>query len=165
MKTCKKTYLTPRGESATVSPDATALRFTFTNGKSETIEFAKVPANIHEAAFRHGMSQKLGDSYASSQTVGDAYQAFCDMRDQLLGGEWNTRSEGTGGDLVAAVVRVQKITDEKAREALTKLDGDKIKALRKNPKIAAALAAIKAERAKAAAKDTDGSELDKLLAI
>lgn len=153
MKTCKKVYISPKGESTTASADATALELRFTNKKTVTVDFTKLPANIAAAAMRHGISQKVGDSFASSESVDDAEAAARETLAQLMAGDWNTRTSGSGV-LAEAVARVQKVPVDKAQAIIAKMTPDKLAAVKAHPDVKAALATIAAERAAARAKST-----------
>ena len=93
----------------------------------------------------HGLSQKVGDSYASAESVTEAAESARAQWDGLLGGEWATRSGGgilaealsraTGKELAECVDAVRRLDDKQKR----KLSGD--------ARILTAIAEIRKERA------------------
>lgn len=154
MKTCKKVYVKADGsESTTTSADAVRLEFRFTNGKMVVVDFAKLSANIQAAALRHGIAQKVGDSFASSESVEDAWAAATETLAQLADGDWNTRTSGRS-ITAEAVARVQKIAVDKAQAIIVKMTPEKLAAIERHPAVKAELANIAAERAAARAKSS-----------
>jgi hypothetical protein len=107
----------------------------------------------------HGASQKIGDTYAGAgaeaNPVEFAKAMVAEMIGRLYAGDTG-RVAGAGakrfGLLTLAYARATGCTEDEAHELIGGLEDDERKAVQKKPKIAAALAAIKAERAIAAAK-------------
>lgn len=128
-----------------------------------------------EQAALHGLKQKIVDAAALSRnpdtgrsaTAADKYNAMREVLDRIMAGEWNkARGDGSGtgagGLLFAALCRIY--ANKAAAEIRTFLDGKTAAeqaALRKNPKVAAVIETIKAERAKDA---PDGGDTDDMLA-
>lgn len=147
---------------------AVALDLAFVNGKRLNIMPDQLTDAIRYEALIHGLKQKLVDAAAMSRnpetgreaSIDDKYAAVREVYDRLLAGEWNKAREGqsTGGLLLTALVRMYDGT--KTREQLaTWLEGKnkaEQAALRKNPKLAAIITEIQAERAGADAIDSDG---------
>lgn len=106
----------------------------------------------------HGASQKIGDSYASAGQSDDpvayAKLAVKETIEQLYAGEWRaTSSAGPRvNDLATAMARASGQPLDQMIAAVAAMDDDQKKVYRKKPKIAAALAAIAAEKAIAKAK-------------
>lgn len=144
---------------------AIGVKFAFTHGATHTVLLAELPANVTGHAAAHGISQKLGDGYGSSDEVTtseDAERVFLSHLDNLRGGDWNTRSTG-GGIIIEAIARVKGISVAdvvKVWESLDKAKQDEAKA---DPRTKAAIAEIRAERAAKradAVEDTGKSALD-----
>lgn len=146
------------------------IQFTFEDDTIQTLDVSKVPgmelvsdvaAFFATAAGRgliHGNSQKVGDSYAGAKAeenpLAFAKSACAETIAQVLKGDWRAARESGPRvtDLAVAFQRVstaqgQPITIEEAVAFLGGLDEAQTKEFRKKPKIAAALAAIAAEKA------------------
>lgn len=153
----------------TMSPNG-SLRLDFSHGKQLQLQIGDLNEAILEQAVLHGLKQKLVDAAAISRdpetgrsaTVEDKFEAVKAVFDRLLSGQWNATREGggqvKGGLLVEALCRLYP---SKPREGLVefvaaKTDKEKA-ALRKNPKVAAIIAQIKAE--KGSDSDDDSDEL------
>lgn len=157
--------------------EAGTLKLTFGGRADLTVELdaAGLSDTIRQQAIMHGLKQKLVDAAAisrntdtgASATVQDKYDAVREVAERLMAGEWNKRREagagsGPGGLLKAALVRLYagRMNEEQLDAWLTaKTDKEKA-ALRKNPKVAEIIEAIRAERA----KDTPAGAADDLLA-
>lgn len=126
-----------------------------------------------EQAVLHGLKQKIVDAAALSRnpdtgrsaTAADKYNAMREVLDRVIAGEWNkTRGDGTGtgsgGLLFAALCRLYTVkTPEDIRAFLDGKTTAEQAALRKNPKVAAVIETIKAERAKDAPDDADTDDM------
>lgn len=138
----------------------TFVSFAFANGHVLTCDVDDLNDDITARLALHGMSQKIGDSYASSESVDAAIAAATEVWENLKKGIWATRA--TGGKLAAALSRATGKPIEDCIGKLATMD-DKAKAgLRKHPDIKRALAEIELEAAEKAAKaatDADTGEL------
>ena len=162
------TQETKRNAAITADINMGELRLAFANGETLYIYADKLKQSIKNAALMHGLKQKLVDAAAISRnpetgraaSIDDKYQAVKTVFDRLLEGQWNATREGggaTGGLLLQALVRMYdgRKTAEQLRDYLAdKSDAEKA-ALRKNPKVATIIDAIRAESGKAASIDTD----------
>lgn len=161
-KVADRAYLTPAGDSRNAKPDATGLKFTFADKSSRTVALDKFPANIQKCLAWHGLSQKLGDSFAAVKgNVTDALENFDALVEVLMSGTFVEKGEGVGPAptlIFEAIMRAHKAAGtapkngEEAIKAMLKDKAIREGAL-KDPKIAAAYAAIRAERAQAQAKE------------
>lgn len=154
---------------AEVDPGAGRLVLTFANGRVITLTTRELSGEIGAMAVLHGLKQKLVDAAAISRnpdtgrsaTIEDKFSAVHDVYQRLLSGLWNEPREGGGGGslLFKALCRVfANKTPDAIRSWLDgKTDAEKA-ALRKNPKVAAAILAIQAEQA-----NTDGIDTDAML--
>lgn len=167
MKVCKKVYITPAGEVSSATAAATALEFRFADGTVRRVsQDAFTSPAILEAALWHGLSQKLGDSFASSLTTSDAIEAFDNVLEQLQSGNWNTKAEGGGlRRLAKAVAVVQNISVDAALERFTKMDKETLDKVRKHPAVKAEMAKQAAARAEARVQGVDTEDLDNLLGV
>lgn len=149
------------------------LRLKFDNGQELGLASSQLTIAIMEMAVWHGLKQKLVDAAAISRneetgrsaTTADKFVAVKEVYDRLLAGQWNKTREGgsIGGLLFKALCSVYADKTPDAIKAFLdkKTDVEKA-ALRKMPKIAAAIEAIRAANAKTEGVDVDAllSELD-----
>lgn len=159
---------TKRNATITATIEGQALSLTFANGETLIIHGDALHVDVQRYAMMHGLKQKLVDAAAISRnpengraaTVEDKYQAVKTVYDRLLAGQWNATREGggaTGGLLLQALCRMydgRKTADELRTFLADKSDAEKT-ALRKNPRVAQFIEAIRAETGKAASIDTD----------
>ena len=145
------------------------LNFTFADGQELTITASGLLPEIRHEAIMHGLKQKIGDAAAigrnpetgRSATLADKRAAMQVVIERLQAGSWNAeRGEGgapAGGLLFAALVRMYagKKSEEDLRAFLAGKSDKEKAALRKNPRVAAIIEEIKAERA---ANGDDGEE-------
>ena len=132
------------------------VTFAFIDSESVTCDMADLPTDIVQALAVHGLSQKLGDSYASAESVEEARSAMVAVWDNLLAGNWNAKVS-RGGKLVEAMVRALGKTYEECMTVFQGMDDDAKKELRKHPQIKLAMAEIEMERqTKAAQASSEG---------
>lgn len=135
--------------------DTHTLIFAFGNGTTVEWDLNKVPAENQARLLVHGASQKGGDSYAGAK--GNYTEGIADLQAVIAAvnsGEW---SPGRGdsearprlADLAAALARVKNLPLEQATAVVEAADDDKRKTWRAHPRIKAAIAAIKSEKAQA----------------
>ena len=116
----------------------------------------------------HGLSQKLGDSYAGCE-ADEAFEKANGVATDLLAGNWSTRVAASGPrttQLAEALAAATGKSVEEAATVLEQMDDDQKKDLRKHPQIKVELAKIKAANAeKAAAKAAEAAANAEPLAI
>jgi hypothetical protein len=142
----------------------------FADGVKLVAQLANIPQDIVNRLALHGLSQKLGDSYASAGekgwSISDCRDEAQRVLDNLIGGVWAAKGGGTGVTILAeALARVAGKAIDEAVDVITGLSDDQRKALEKDARIKAAMLDIKAERAKERAEamtDSDASDLTKL---
>lgn len=138
------------------------VRFAFADDK-ETVLTAKLddftPDIVRQLAI-HGLSQKVGDSYASSETVSDAIESAQSVVKNLKEGNFNARVQGSGGMVAEAIARLKGISLEEAQDALRELDEEARAKVAKNPQVKATIEVIKGERAVAKLKDSPDLDFD-----
>lgn len=149
-----------RQAQITVDRIADDLVIEFAHGKRIELNPVDLADSVYKQAVYHGLKQKLVDAAAISRnpetgrsaSIEDKYQAVKAVYDRLIAGHWNAvRGEGgtgTGGLLFAALCRMYagRKTEEELREWLGTKDKKAQAELRKNPKVAAIIEQIKAER-------------------
>lgn len=158
------------------------------SGSGEPVRFsidaATLPENIREYAVLHGIKQKLVDAMAmgiatdaktgrvSRPTIEDKARALIDVAKRLQSGVWNEEREGpVGGLLYQAMVRLYPDRWADAADFRAFIDAQATKrdvkpsaveeSLRRSPKVAETIEAIRAEMGKRSTVDAD-SILDEL---
>lgn len=123
------------------------VRVTFSNGKAVEVVFEDLSPEMLTRLAAHGLSQKLGDSFAGAKGDAGLAHAQCQIvADALHAGDWTTRGEGDGGDFVIAMANLTKVDADAVRAKLKTLDEDAIKALKARKDVKAEMARLKAER-------------------
>lgn len=113
------------------------------------------PAEIVERLAIHGLSQKLGDSTSSLQKERNFHGAFAAMSsvdENLRNGMWSSRAGGGTADLVVAIAKILKISEDEAQTKVDQSTEEQLTAIRKNPQVKECISKMQAERAKEAAK-------------
>ncbi len=132
---CKKGFVLKDGsETRHADPNAVTAVFAFTNGTTLTVPIKDLSKETLVAATAHGLSQKVGDSFAGSKTavakgeatdpVAWAIEQAEAMIDNLVNGVWITVREGAGvpriSMLVEAIVAAAAQKGKKADPAVVK---------------------------------------------
>lgn len=133
----------------------TGVRFDFSNGTTKTVLLGHVQALLHRFAV-HGISQKLGDSYASEKDVADAILAFEDTHETLLKGEWSEgREGGFGGQsvLMKACMEHFAQTDIQVKAVLKQMTPKEKTQLRQADGVREIIQRLETEKAKASPID------------
>lgn len=151
---------------ANKTTDKSGVDFQFVNGKKLVCRLDELPEEIVKRLAVHGLAQKIGDSYAGVQ---GAVEIAClnanDVWESLKNGDWNVGRSGTGGVIAEAIARVTGRTVEECRDMLAALDDDAKAKLRKQKKVASAMADITAERAKKKADNATEDDMESLTAL
>jgi len=136
------------------------VKFEFSTGQTLEADLNKLPDEMKLKLALHGLSQKLGDSYAGAED-GEAYECANKVLEDLVAGNWSSRVAGAGSPrttmLAEALALAANVTVEEAVAKIADMDDEKVKAIRNHQVVKAKLAEIKAKRAAeaaaAAAKD------------
>jgi hypothetical protein len=180
MKTAITTTTAPAARIPAIAADiyGNILTLTFSDGRSLTLDAAALADNIRQDALMHGLKQKLVDGAAiarnpetgRSATLEDKFQAVKEIFDRITDPAdpaWNkgrSTGDGDGGNslLLRALCKMSGKSPAVMAAALeTKTKAEKA-ALRTNPKVAAIIAELQAERL--AQQGLDGAALlDELL--
>lgn len=132
-----------------------AVIFTFHDGEALTASLETLSPEIVNQLALHGLSQKIGDSYAGEdaancQTIAEA------VWKSLTEGNWSTRTGEGGGprisQLAEALARVTGQTVQDCVAKIAEMSDDQKKDLRAHPQIKAVTAEIKLEKARADAE-------------
>ena len=139
-------------------PNGTVL-FTFANGQALTFDPVKVSDAIATDLILHGASQKIGDSFAGSESVDEAYEEASEVLEQLYAGQWKAAraaGEPRTGLLVEALARISGKDVATCKLAIETMADDARKALRNDPRIKQAIAEINLANANKAVAAADG---------
>jgi len=145
-----------------IADDLSGVAIEFSSGERLAANLADLTAEIITQLALHGLSQKLGDSYAGEKDVSVAKVKAGKVLERLVAGDWRAVREGGGGgritDLAQALADITGRTIEEAVSRIEDMDKDEKSALRKHKKIKARLAEIAYERAKAAVESGEDDE-------
>lgn len=164
----RKGYQMTDTKRAAIAADITKMVLTFTaaNGEEVRIDADTLTTEVRHTAMMHGLKQKIGDAAAMSRnpetgasaTLADKVAAMRAVSDRLQAGQWNAE-RGTGGEGGLLVRALMQLSPDKTRAeveaTIEKWTTAEQAAVRKNPKVAAIIAAIQAEKAKASGIDSD----------
>lgn len=132
--------------------------------KSHQILLSELSEDVIAYAACHGLKQRGGDA-ESGGTPREKYEMCGRIFDALREGNWDlpTREVDTSAIVIEAMARVKGIKQAEVQEAYEACADDEAKAKkladwRSNAKVKAAIADIRAERAKAAAEEADDDE-------
>lgn len=145
--------------------DTGLVSFTFGNGVTLEVDSNTLSTEMQKQLMLHGISQKVGDSYAGAKGDYDkAVEAAKGVIDQLTQGVWRAgRGEGEArprlGELAAAIARIKGVDYDKAMAAVEKATDEQRKAWRGNVKVKATIAQIRAEAAAKALEQAAEQEL------
>jgi hypothetical protein len=153
------------------------LTLTFSDGRVLSLDTTTLSDDIKQAAMMHGLKQKLVDGAAiarnpetgRSATLEDKFQAVKEIYDRITDAtapSWNKGrgGEGDGGNtlLLRALCKMSGKSPAVMASLLETKTKEEKKALRANPKVAAIIAELQAE--KLAQQGIDGEALlDELL--
>lgn len=120
----------------------------FATGDIRTAALENYRESIQLGFALHGVSQKLGDCYASAVTAQEALESWDSLNGQLIGGDWEKPTrEGSGasdgGMLAQAVAKVLGCSVADASATLKAMEPKERKALELEPDIAKELEAIR----------------------
>ncbi len=134
------------GKVAKKVVDENGVTFSFINGEELTCNLHDLPeAIVHKLAL-HGLSQKVGDSYAGAESVSEALGMAGSTWNNLVSNQWATKSQ-RGRKTVAAMARGLGKSYSECLEVWTAMSKEKKAALKKHPTILKAMAEIDLERA------------------
>ena len=136
--------------------DTGVVSFTFGNGEVVEVDVNQLPEQTRKQLMLHGVSQKVGDSFAGAKgNFMEGISAAKSVIEQLVAGIWRSaRGEGEArprlGELAEAIARIKGVEVAVAMAAVEKATDEQRKAWRGNAKVKATIAAIRAEAAQKA---------------
>ena len=145
----------------TVDLEAKTVTITFADDTFISVALDDLSEEMRIRAALHGLSQRLGDSYAGAGQEPDpiayAKDAATSVLEAIKNGNWAVRAGGAGGPrvtMLAEAIAAASGTDiESVVEMLSNIDSEtdegkkQLAALRSHPAIKKELARIRAERA------------------
>lgn len=152
------TIIMPRNEVCKKTVDENGIVFHFADGTELAVDVDELPVNIQRKGLVHGISSKLGDSYAGcGGHVPTAIEAFKSVLVGLQNDQWNTGRTGDGGIIVEAFANATGQNVEAARIKWGELSDKEKAAVKSHPKVKLAKASIELERAR---EKAEGATLD-----
>jgi len=124
------------------------VKFSFVDGTELVAMLEDIPAEIVSRLAIHGLSQKIGDSYAGDLSVEESRAVAEGVLQNLTSGLWGVKVS-RGGKIVEALSRVTGKSLEACLEKWNGMDKDAQKAIRKHADIKRVLAEMEAEHADA----------------
>ncbi len=124
------------------------------SGAELRVDLNDIPQEIVLRLAKHGLSQKVGDSYAGAE-AGESFARAEAVAKDLVDGNWSTRVAAAGPkstQLAEALHLVTGKTLEECAELIDGMDDERKKALRNHDQVNAQLASLKAARAAVAAE-------------
>ena len=105
--------------------DVAAITFEFAEFDDQMVSLSDIPENVRVALAWHGLSQKLGDSYAnaSKKPAEDCYDSFQSTLERLVAGDWVKAREAAGprtSMVFEAVLAVMSAAGKPADDATQK---------------------------------------------
>jgi hypothetical protein len=148
------------------SGDDGTIYFTFGNGNELKVNPAELPEEQQDNLTRHGLVQKVRDSFASAKGNFEfAEAAASKVIKQLQDNQW-TASRGSGeskphiGELVQALAALKGLPIEVVQAAVEKATDEKRKAWRNAAAVKAKIAEIRAEAARKRAETAKVEDID-----
>lgn len=135
--------------------DTSKVSFTFGNGEKLEIDANGLSPEMQKQLMLHGISQKVGDSFAGVKgNYAEGVQNAKDTIEQLQAGVWKAARDDDArprlAELAEAIARIKDVPVEAATAAVEKGSEEQRKAWRSNAKVKATIAQIRAEKAAAA---------------
>ena len=149
-----------------IDTEARVVTILFEDGTEARHTLGDLSPEIVTQLALHGLSQKLGDSYSGAEAavadgeapskVDYAKGTVTRVWASLISGEWSAKREGSGGGsitmLARAIAEALGVEPTEAQAKLDSMDKETKAKIRAVPKVALALAKLKAEQAARAAE-------------
>lgn len=172
-------YRAANGEAIKATEKPADIVFKFANGQELAVNVKSLPKDIVQTAAIRGVAEKIRDTYAGAETVGQAHELAEDMIGRLVEGEWMSAREGGGPRMTMLLQAIKEVKEqnklpfdlEESRAKYVGSDDDTDeekkakaearKAAAANPQVAAVLERLKAEAAaRRAEKQAPAEALD-----
>jgi hypothetical protein len=178
-KKCDKVYVGPetaegeKNEKRSWFPEATRLDLRFASGDVVAVTLDGLSDAMKVAAAYHGLSQKLGDTYAG-KSADDALEGVESLWERIQEGHWVAERESAGPRtslleeaIKAACAKVNQPVADNLSEMLKAMSNDDRKGLLADARVKAEYEAIRAARAaeKAAKAAASAAEAEGPIAI
>ena len=153
----------PAVKLATKEKRENGVFFAFTGGHEINASINGLSSDIVARLAVHGLAQKIGDSYAGCGDGQEAYTEAARVWASLTKGNWGVEraaGEPTFGLLAQAIARVMNKPLDAVSAKLETMSKEQTAAIRARADVAAAIAAITAERKAAKAAASPQAALD-----
>lgn len=152
-----------------IDKDAGVVSFSFDEAGTCEINVADLSEEIKTQLILHGISQKVGDSYAGAKSAvaelditADEWSRAqaADTIQQLIDGKWAVRASGGGARVTDLARALAEVAGAPVEDMVAKIDEatkEEKAALRKHPKVALVLSRFKQERAEAKQKELEAA--------
>ncbi len=131
----KKRFVDASGEKVSEpGRDVVGITFEFADFEDQLVSLTDVPEPIRISLAWHGLSQKLGDSYAnaSKKPPEDCYDSFQSTLERLVAGDWVKAREAAGPRtsmvfeaVLAVMAAAGKPADDATQKTIREALGDK----------------------------------------
>ena len=131
----KKRFVDTNGEKVSEpGSDVAAITFEFADFDDQMVSLSDIPEAVRVALAWHGLSQKLGDSYAnaSKKPAEDCYDSFQSTLERLVAGDWVQAREAAGPRtsmvfeaVLAVMAKAGKPADDATQTAIREALQDK----------------------------------------
>ncbi len=131
----RKRFVDAAGEKVSEpGANVAAITFEFADFDDQMVSLTDIPEPVRVALAWHGLSQKLGDSYAnaSKKPAEDCYDSFQSTLERLVAGEWVKAREAAGPRtsmvleaVLAVMAAAGKPADEATKKAIAEALGEK----------------------------------------
>ncbi len=157
----RKRFVDAAGEKVSEpGADVAAQMYEFAEFDDQMVSLTDIPEPIRVALAWHGLSQKLGDSYAnaSKKSAEDCYDSFQSTLERLMAGDWVKAREAAGPRtsmvleaVLAVMAAAGKPADDATKATISEALGDKAERDRAmaDARVKLAYEKIKLERAQA----------------
>ncbi len=157
----RKRFVDEAGEKVSEpGNDVAGIVFDFADFETALVILSSIPEPIRIALAWHGLSQKLGDSYAnaSKKSPEDCYDSFQATLERLMAGDWVKAREAAGPRtsmvleaVLAVMAAAEKPADDATQKTIREALGDKAERDRAmaDARVKLAYEKIKLERAQA----------------
>lgn len=141
--------------------DDGSISFVFADKEVMKVSPGDFSDAIQSRLMSHGLSQKLGDSFAGVQSPVEARARVAQVIEGLTTENWTTRTPGEPRTnmLIEALAEIQKVEVDVMRKFVEGLDDETKKSVRSHPEVKAKMSEIRAKKDAAAVAKADVAPL------
>ena len=108
-----------------IREDGSGVDFVFSHGETLAVNINELSEKTVNQLVCHGISQKIGDSYAGADSVEDAHKSANEMSVRLAAGEWKTVRSGGAAKTPTLLVEAMMRALNRSHEDVVELLEDK----------------------------------------